>query len=265
MSWQGMARRVFRSGPSLLLLALLGACALPLNTAVQDWSQTAGIAVTRPGPAAPESADAARAMQGALSTYFHALGVLWDGAELPFDAAPFAGWAAEVPDPAASEAIVALGRLLRAASDEKPPRWLPRDNSGPTPAYEDLRIYHIVPAADGSVQILLAALSPLVGAAEAAAPLASAGNDTSDPALRQALLEREASQARHIAEQRPARARQVAVLTVIAESHAMLAARGDVIRQRSTELQLRAAEDRLIRAMTERRAPTTSPATAAGS
>lgn len=244
-----MARRLLGFRFWLLLPALLGACALPLNTAVRDWSGTAGIAVARPGVAEPE---AARALRQALSIYFQALGVLWDGSDLTFDEARFAGLAEKVAEPRAAQAIAELGRALRAASDEKPPRWLPRDNSGPAPAYEDRRLTRTIRAADGPVRILLAALSGTV-TMPARAPIPDAGvPDVGDPALRQALLERDAHL---VAEGQAAGARYLAVLDRIAEGQAVLADRAGQIRQRSTELQLRDAEDRLQRTIDARRAP----------
>lgn len=245
-----MAHRLFRSGSWLLLPWLLGACALPLNTAVRDWARTAGIAITQPRPTPP-----AHAMQEALSTYFLALGVLWDGIDLTFDDASFAALAPRLDDPQAAEAMAELGRLLRAASDEKPPRWLPADNSGPAPAYEDRRLSATIRAADAPVQLLLAALARPARAAQAPRQPAPPGDaeEAQDPGLRQALAERQAQEARIAAEARAARTRYAAVLAQVAEGHAVLAANAGRIRQRATERELRLAEDRLRRVMADPR------------
>nr|WP_314075622.1 hypothetical protein [uncultured Roseococcus sp.] len=236
---------MLRSGFWLLLLGLLGACALPVNTALRDWTRSAETALDRSG-----AAPASLAAREALATYFQALGALWDGADLSFDAARFATLAAAQPDPAVAGAIRELGRLLRAASDEKPPRWLPADNSGPTPAYEDRRLSTTIRAADPSVQFLLAALNrPAVPAAATPMPPPAA---TDDPALQQVQLEQEARRARRAAQEQTAQNRQAAVLAELAAGHALLAGLAGRLRQRETERELRRAEDRLRRAMADR-------------
>lgn len=229
---------MLRSGFWLLLLGLLGACALPVNTALRDWTRTAETALDR-SAATPASAPG----REALSTYLQALGALWDGADLSFDAPRFEALAVAEPDPAAAGAIRELGRLLRAAGDEKPPRWLPADNSGSSPAYEDRRLSATIRAADPSVQLLLAAL----GRPAAPAPLPPPA-PTEDPALRQVEREREA---RRAAQEREARARQAA-LAELAAGHALLASLAGRLRQRETERELRRAEDRLRRALSNR-------------
>ncbi|TCH98949.1 hypothetical protein EJV46_10375 [Roseococcus sp. SYP-B2431] len=243
---------MLRSRLWLLLPWLVGACALPVNTALRDWSRLADTAVAGPAAAPP-----AEAMQQALSLYFQALGVLWDGAPLTFDAPGFAALARQLPDPAPAGAILALGEVLRAASEEVPPRWLPRDNSGPTPAYEDRRLTALLRGAEAPMRVLLLALAA-PGRAEAPAPPAP-GEATSDPALRQARLEQEAERLRLAAEGRAAGAQYVAVLDHVLEGQAVLAAHAGRIRQRSTELRLRLAEDRLRRILDGRDVATAGP------
>ena len=245
MSLLGIARRLLKLRSCLLLLTLLGACALPVNTALRDWSRVAESAVTR-----PDAAEPARAIQQALSLYFHALGVLWDGAELSFDEPRFQALTRQVPDPAPAAAMLELGRALRAASDEKPPRWLPRDNSGPAPAYEDRRLPDFIRDADAPVRRMLVALSAMTAPGEP--PAAAATEGTSDPALRQARIEQEADLARQADRRRASAAGYIAALDQVAEAQAMLGARPGDIMQRSIELRLRLAEDRLRRLQNDR-------------
>lgn len=251
-----MIRRLYWPALLLVLLALLGACALPLNTAVRDWSRTAGVAVAQPPPATFPASDAAPAIRQALSTYFYAIGVVWEGADLSFDEAEFGMLASRTGDPAASRAIRDLGQVLKAASDEKRPRWLPRDNSSATPAYEDQRFSRMIPAADDAVQALLAMLSePGTPAPAAAAPPSPVPGPDVDPALRQIASEREARQARDAVDRAAARSRYAELMARIGQGHALLAARADRPGQRSTERQLRLAEDHLRRAMAASFAP----------
>jgi hypothetical protein len=233
---------------TLLGLTLLGACALPINTAVRDWSRTAGVAVVQPPPATSPASDAAPAIRQALSTYFYAIGVVWDGADLSFDEAEFRRLASRAGDPVAAQAILDLGQVLKAASDEKPPRWLQRDNTTATPAYEDQRFSRMIPAADDAVQALLAILSEPVAPGEAAPPFPMAGPGD-DPALMQIASERQARQARDAMDRAAARSWYAEVMARIGEGHALLAARADRPGQRSTERQLHLAEDHLRRAM----------------
>lgn len=232
----------------LLGLPVLAACSLPLNTALRDWTRSASVAVAQ---SQQPPTDAALAVQQALSTYFQALGILWDGADLPFDDVGFTALAGRAGDPATARTILELRGVLRAASDDNPPRWLPRDNSSPAPAYEDRRLSRAIEAADGPVQSLLAALSASTATTRAVAAPQAGGSDDArlDPALRQVALEREEARSREAAARAAANARHVELLARISEGHALLAGRSDRLRQRSTELLVQQEEARLRRAM----------------
>jgi hypothetical protein len=235
---------------ALLGLLLLGACGLPPNTAVGDWSRTASIGTDRPSLAAPPHAEAIRAMQQGLGTYFFALGILWDNAALPFREADFAPLAAPAArfDPAAGEALQRLTVNLRAASSDTPSPWLPRDNSGPRPLREDWRLVDLIAASDGAVQLLLASLARAV-TAEAAPAVAPAGPLASTPALRELQEEALRDDAASRAARRAARQDYARLLGEIGAGHAALKAQGIRITQREVERQVFLADDRLRRAI----------------
>lgn len=239
---------------ALLLLALLslGACRLPPNTALGDWSRTARIAIDRPSLATPPHAAAAQAMQAALGRHFLALAVLWDGADLRFaegEWPPLVARAAAF-DPAAGAAVAALGAGLSAASLDQPLAWMPRDNSGPRPLHEDWRLVNLIAANDGAVQALLAGLARAMAEPPDPAPAPPAPPPPApgaEPALRH--LQREAEEARMAARAAEAASRRdyVRLLPEIAAEHAALRASGRLITQRAMERQLFLAEDRLRR------------------
>jgi hypothetical protein len=249
-------------GMALLGGLLPGGCGLPPNTAVGDWSRTASIATDRPSLAIPPHAAATRAMQEALSTYFQALGILWDGALLTFAPAEFAPLASRAAgfDPAAGAAIETLARNLAAISADPPLQWLPRDNSSPRPLPEDWRLVHLIAGSDAAVQSLLAALARAVQAApEAAPPVAAAA--TADPALLR--LQRDEAEAQQAARAAMAAARRdfARLLPEIGAGHAALKAQGRLLTQREVERQVFLADDRLRRAMAAlpREAPRATP------
>jgi hypothetical protein len=248
----------------LLLGGLLPAgCGLPPNTAVGDWSRTASIAADRPSLAGPPHAAATRAMQEALATYFYALGILWDSAALPFRPTEFAALAAPAAafEPAAGAAIQQLGANLRAASEDLPLQFLPRDNSGPRPLREDWRLVNLIAASDGAVQALLVALARAVQAEPLPGPPAAEIAAT-DPVLQQ--LQRETAEAEVAARTATAAARRdyARMLPEIGASHAALKAQGRLVTQRAMERQVFLADDRLRRAVAAlpREAPRAAPA-----
>lgn len=140
--------------PIILALALLGACALPVNTAPREWSRMASLALDRPDLA---DSDGDRAIQEALASYFYALGVLWDGAPLTFRAEAFTRLATRLSEPA-SGAMAELSAALVQASADTPPRWMTTESFSPRPAYEDQRLANLIRAANAPVQLLLAEL-----------------------------------------------------------------------------------------------------------
>lgn len=229
---------------------LLGACALPPNTALGDWSRSASIATDRPSLAPPPDPDAIRAMQRALGLYFQALGVLWDNADLPLMDAEFPALAARAApfDPAAAQAIRGLGGHLQTASANPPMRWLPRDNSGQRPLPEDWRLADLIGASDGAVQILLASLARAV-AAPTHPDMGATPPAATDPVLRR--LQRETQQTNHAAQEARRAARQdyARTLPEIGTTHAALRAQGRHITQREVERQVFLADDRLRRAI----------------
>lgn len=238
------------SAPSLALALLgsllLGACALPPNTALGDWSRSASIATDRPSLAPPPDPDAIRAMQRALGFYFQALGVLWDNADLPLmDFAALAARAAPF-DPTAAQAISGLGGHLHAASSNVPMRWLPRDNSSQRPLPEDWRLADLIGASDGAVQILLASLAR-AAAAPTPTDMGAAPPAATDPVLRRLQMEAGQTEQAAQAARRAARQDYARMLPEIGTTHAALRAHGRHITQREVERQVFLADDRLRR------------------
>ena len=175
-----------------LPLLLLPACTLPLNSALRDWARQASIAVAR---ATPDEPAAQREARGALSAYFYALGVLWDGAPLNFQPAAFAPGTTE-------PATLALAAALTAASADAPPRWATNEVTSSRPTYEDRRLARLIRAADAPVQQLLLQLKTGAAPAEAvvltrigeghAALLAASGRLSQRQTEREMLLARDA-------------------------------------------------------------------------
>jgi hypothetical protein len=192
----------------LVLLAPLGACALPPNTALRDWAWTASIAADRPSDVAPD--DAALAMQQGLVAWLYALGVLAVPEQmLTFRAAEFAALEprAAADDPAAGAAIGRIGAVLERARAGNLAPGARANSAFPAPLVEDARLRPALSAADPPVQVVAAALG------RAAAP-------------------------------REGYRRLVAA---IAEDHAMIAAQARHIEAREVARQIQAAEDRLRR------------------
>lgn len=148
------APRLFLLASALLAFVLLGACSLPLNSALREWSRMASLSLDRPDLAESSSQ---RAMQQALSSYFYALGVLWDGAPLTFRAETFTPLVAQAGQPA-SGAIAKLSTALASASADTPPRWVTAESFSPRPAYEDRRLANLIRAGDAPVRLLLTEL-----------------------------------------------------------------------------------------------------------
>ncbi len=222
----------------LLAGATPGGCALPRETALQDWSRLAAQA-SMPADAAGD------ARRQALSTYFLALAVLVEGRALDFHEAPFMALAARLPA-AEAAAVGDISALLRAARDDRPPAVPPRDNSGPTPAWEDFRLRAVLRRSDPPVQLLLAALRRDGPPAPATPPPPPASDD---PAARQSALEWQAWQAERAAGLAHAGRRRDALLVSLAEGHALLAAHAGALSLRQTARDMRGAEDRLRRAL----------------
>ncbi|MBX9748390.1 MAG: hypothetical protein K5Q68_02130 [Roseococcus sp.] len=247
---------------ALLGLLLLGACGLPPNTAMGDWSRSASIAADRPSLAAPPHAAAIRAMQEALGTYFYALGVLWDNADLTFREPLFAPLAAPAAafDPVAGRAVQELAAQLRLASTDRPLQYLPRDNAGPRPLPEDWRLVNLIAASDVPVQTLLGALARAV-TAEAPPPAPMAAAPAADPALRRLQLDRQGDAEAARAIRLAARQDYARLLPEIGAGHAALKARGRQITQREVERQVFLADDRLRRGIASlpREAPLPRP------
>jgi hypothetical protein len=192
----------------LILLAPLGACALPPNTALRDWAWTASIAADRPSEVAPD--EAALAMQQGLVAWLYALGVLAVPEQtLTFRAAEFAALEprAAAGDPAAGAAIGRIGAVLAAARAGNLAPGARANSAFPAPLVEDGRLRPALRAADPPVQVVAGAL----------------GRAT---------------------ETRGEYARLVAA---IAEDHAMIAAQARHIEAREVARRIQAAEDRLRR------------------
>jgi hypothetical protein len=249
-------------GSLSLGLLLLGACALPPNTTVGDWSRSASIGTDRPSFAAPPHARPIRAMQLALARYFTAMGVLWDGAELPSQEAEFAPLApaAAVFAPMAGEAIRTLATTLHTAHQERPLQSLPRDNSGPRPLPEDWRLTNVIASSDAAVQLLLASLARAV-LAEPVLETPSLALPATDPALRQLQREEAERQAAASAARLAARQDYARMLSEIGLLHAALKGRGRLVTQREMERRVFLADDRLRRtiAALPREAPMDQP------
>ncbi|MBR0683305.1 hypothetical protein GXW74_22660 [Roseomonas eburnea] len=230
---------------ALFALVLVAGCSLPPNTALRDWARTASILADHPAAVAPEPGaappraapapdpgdEAARArrdglvaQQQALAVYLYALGVLAEEEQpLTFREEPYAALAprAAAADPAAARAVAEIGAILRAAREANLPPGARANSAGQATVVEDHRLRSVIRAADTPVQALVAALA----AGIAAAP--PAGAERRPGADREAYLR---------------------VLAAIGEGHAMLKARARHITQEDLARELRAEEDRLIRA-----------------
>lgn len=250
-------------------LALLGgACSAPDYSAVRDWARTASIVADYPSVSAPlagapaslaattsadvlNAAAASRpaldgilAMQEALAVYLSALATLASDGVLPYRDDPFIPLVprAAAADAGGGRAVAELGAFLRNAS---------RTNMQ-APEMRDAIV-----AADPTAQALVAALSSAVarvasGEAEdraaTAASYARLERETRDSAARQATRDLAALRDREFVHRAAARAQYGAVLTRIAEGHALLKTRARRITQEETVRQVRAAEDSLRRA-----------------
>jgi len=193
----------------LAVLLALGACALPPNTALSDWARVAAAEVDRPSLLGGE--DARLAAQEALVVYLHALSVLGERERpLPFRAEAYARLLARAGSQPWAGAMARLGTLLDAARAANLPPDARAMSMAPAPLVEDNRLWPLLPAADGPLRDLVAAV------AEAAAGSAAG-------------------------------TAYAAVLGAVAEDHAMLAARALHLRQEALARDLRAAEDRLRR------------------
>ncbi|BDG72847.1 hypothetical protein [Roseomonas fluvialis] len=198
------------------MLPLLAACALPPNTALQDWARTASVAVDQPALLAGPAQDGLLAQQQALAAWLYALGVL-AGEEQPltFRAARFAPLAARAAaDPTAAEAVAALGAVLERAQAGNIPPAARAYSAGQAQVVEDLRLRPAIRAANGPVQVLAASLGAAMAAGEA-------------PAQDRTTYRR--------------------VLDRVAEGHAMIDARTRHITQVAVAREIRDAEDTLLR------------------
>jgi hypothetical protein len=118
----------------LLILLLPGGCALPPETALRDWAWSASeVAVAPSLPADAADAASQDAMQDALAVYLYALGVVADGAPLPFREAAFAPLPAAAGG-SAGEAVAALGAVMRTARDA--PRLRPMIETADAPVQD---------------------------------------------------------------------------------------------------------------------------------
>jgi hypothetical protein len=259
-----MSRRGLVAGLALLAAA----CNAPDYTPVRDWARSASLAADY--PAAALDAEGALAMQQALVTWLSALGRMADDGVLPYPEDPFLALAprAAAADPAAGEAVAALGRTLRHATR----------NNLRAPALRDT-----IRGNDAQVQALVVALSAAVARAEAGAPAPPAAMVPAPPAATvpappaamvpappAALVPAPpatmvpappaATRARGrrgalAAAREPAApgadtaaSRYLALLAQVGQGHALLAAEVGRITREETVARIRAAEDQLRRA-----------------
>ena len=251
------------------VLCLLAGCSGPDYSAVRDWARTASIAADSPLPLQPDAlaprgtasvghggsgeemhAEAGPlpgaqagilAMQSALATYLSALATLASDGVLPYREDPFV---ALTPQAAAANAdggraVGELGAFLRHAS---------RTNMRAPEMRE------AIASADPAVQALVSGLSSAVtGSCVAGAGAAATALGLRERAQLNAAhldeLELPAARHRDPSACPAALDRYVEVLGGIAEGHAFLKANAARITQAEMQRQVRAAEDRLRRAM----------------
>lgn len=197
-----------------VLLLLLG-CALPPNNALRDWARLASVLIDHPdglGPAAPESL---LAQQQALAIYLYALSVLAkEESPLTFRDTAYTPLVARAAadDPAAGEAVAALGQVLATAHAANLQPHARARSAGSATVIEDLRLRPTIRNADPPLQILVGTLS----------------RGMPDPVTPQQETYRQ-------------------LLAAIGEGHALLKANVAVIRQREVGRAILAQDDRLRR------------------
>lgn len=197
-----------------VLVVLPTACSAPDYTPVREWARTASLAVDfptgrLPPPASADVREGALAMRDALATYLTALARMADDGVLPYPENPFVELA-----PQAGRA--GTGGEQPVAELGAMLRHATRDN------WQAPQLRDAIRTADPSVQSLVRALTAAIGRnAEPDEPPAIATG----------------------------RAQYAAIVTRIGEDHALLTARaGDITDADVVEL-IRAAEDRLRRAV----------------
>lgn len=203
-------QRVRWTGSWLAAVAMLGGCALPPNAALPDWARSASVLAGQ--ATQPVDPDGRQAALQALAVYLYALGVVAEERVLTFRETPFAALAprAAATSLGAGDAVAGLGAVLRTAREANPDPEARANSAGQPRVIENLRLRPMILAADPHVQRLVAML---------------AGADTAAPERR--------------------------ALASIGEGHALLAARArSVVRlgQRATAIEIRAAEEALLRA-----------------
>lgn len=200
--------------PALLAVVLLSACNAPDYTPVRDWARNASLAADFPAAQLPQpTSDDARAgamaMREALAIYLMAIARLADDGVLPYPEDPFVALAVQA-------GRAGTGGEQPVASLGAFLRRATRQN------WQAPRLREAITINDPAVQALARALVATTG--PNAAP--------DDPPAVAA-----------------ARAQYVAVIQRIGEDHALMAARADDITDDAVVEQIRAAEDRLRRAL----------------
>ncbi|MEO3474174.1 hypothetical protein AAFN86_20060 [Roseomonas sp. CAU 1739] len=197
-----------------VLLALPVACAAPDYTPVRDWARTASLAADfptgrLPPPRSADVRDGALAMRDALATYLTALARMADDGVLPYPENPFAELA-----PQAGRA--GTGGEQPVADLGAFLRRATRQN------WQAPRLREAIGVADPSVQALVRSLTAAVGRnAEPGEPPAIA----------------------------TARQQYAAIIVRIGEDHALLKARAADLTDEDVIELIRAAEDRMRRAV----------------
>ncbi|PWS34403.1 hypothetical protein DFH01_25645 [Falsiroseomonas bella] len=204
-----MRRLVFAA-----LAALPAACSAPDYTPVRDWARTASLAADFPAgrlppPVSEDVREGALAMREALATYLAALGRMADDGVLPYPENPFVELA-----PQAGRA--GTGGEQPVAALGAVLRRATRQN------WRAPQLRGAIGETDPSVQALVQALTAAIGR-------------NADPNEPPAIA--------------TARAQYSAIIVRIGEDHALLRARASDITDEDVVELVRAAEDRLRRAM----------------
>ncbi|WP_424812026.1 hypothetical protein [Roseococcus sp. YIM B11640] len=234
-----------------MLLASLVACGAPDYSPVREWAVAASLGTDyRPatvGTEAPpsERADAMLAIQEVLVTYFAALAKLADDGVLPFMENPFEAQTERAGriSPESAQAIRDLGARMRHAT---------RTN------YQAPQLRDAITESDPYIQSLIGHLALLVTEPPAPPPAVAPASPPPratrrrdaprDAELRQALADVTALRERDAAVQADARRNYAALLSQVAEGHALLKDRTRHLSQLETARLIRASEMRLRRA-----------------
>ncbi|WP_198369902.1 hypothetical protein [Roseomonas rosulenta] len=196
------------------LAALPAACSAPDYTPVREWSRTASLAVDFPAgrlppPVSEDVREGALAMREALATYLAALGRMADDGVLPYPENPFV-------DLAKQAGRAGTGGEQPVADLGAFLRRATRQN------WQAPQLRSAIGVTDPSVQALVQALTAAIGR-------------NADPNEPPAIA--------------IARAQYSAIIVRIGEDHALLNARASDLTDEDVVELIRAAEDRLRRAM----------------